>query len=378
MAKKFENLKVAIITDWLTNRGGGERVILLLAEIFPQADIYTSVYKSSAFPELKNRRVITSHLQKSPLRYRHQLFVMQRPAVFESFNLDEYDLVVSSTSAEAKGVITKPETLHICYLYTPTRYYWSHYHEYVNSNQFGILGRFLKPFMPAMIHKLRMWDRIAADRVDIFVAISNHIKKRIAKYYEVDSSVLYPPVDFHKFDKATQLSEDFYLVLGRQVAYKRTDLVIEAFNHLSSEVKIIGDGPEMRRLQRLAKDKNIEFLGYLPDEEVARYIGRCKALIFPQEEDFGIVPLEAMAAGKPVIAFRKGGATETVIDNKTGILFDEQTSQSLINAIRKFEGMKISSSDCKQQAQKFDKSVFKRRFKDFVERALDKYQKSLL
>ena len=368
---------MAIVTDWLTNRGGGERVVLLLAEIFPAADIYTSVYKPSVFPELKGRKVITSYLQKSPLRNKHQLFAMQRPAVFESFNLDNYDLVISSSSAEAKGVITKPETLHICYLYTPTRYYWSHYHEYINSDQFGVLSRFLRPFMPAIIHKLRMWDRVAADRVDIFVAISHHIKKRIAKYYEADASVLHPPVDFHRFDKATQLSEDFYLVVGRQVAYKRTDLVVETFNRLTLEVKIIGDGPEIKRLQQLARGQNIEFLKSLSDEEVARYIGRCKALIFPQEEDFGIVPLEAMAAGKPVIAFNKGGATETVIDGKTGVFFDEQTPRSLINAIKKLESMKISPNDCKQQAKRFDNSVFKRKFKSFVERAIDKYHKML-
>ncbi len=372
MSKKFADLKVAIVTDWLTNRGGGERVFLLFAEIFPQADIYTSVFKASTFPELSGRKIYVSHLQRSPLRNKHQLFAMMRPAVFEAFDLDDYDLVISVTSAEAKGVLTKPETPHICYCHTPTRYYWSHYHDYLKEKQLGLLNPLVKLVMPSLVHKLRMWDRVAADRVDFFIANSRHTQKRIAKYYEAGSAVIHPPVNYQRFSiKAPQ--EDFYLVVGRQVPYKRTDLVIEAFNQLSRPLKIIGVGPEISRLKGLAKFRNIEFLGGLTDEETARYFASCKALIFPQEEDFGIVPLEAMAAGKPVIAYGKGGALETVIDKKTGLLFKEQTVGCLIEAVKHFEKLAISPSVCRAQARRFDQSVFRRRIKQFIERAISKY-----
>lgn len=376
MAKKFADLKVAIVTDWLTNRGGGERVFLLFAEMFPQADIYTSVFRASTFPELSGRKVYVSHLQKSPLRNKHQLFAMMRPAVFESFDLDNYDLVISVTSAEAKGVLTKPETPHICYCHTPTRYYWSHYHGYLKEKQLGLLDPLVKLIMPSLVHRLRIWDRVAADRVDFFIANSRHTQKRIAKYYEAGSVVIYPPVNYQRFNiKASP--EDFYLVVGRQVPYKRTDLVVEAFNQLGRPLKIIGTGSEIGRLKGLAKFRNIEFLGELTDEEVAQYFANCKALVFPQEEDFGIVPLEAMAAGKPVIAYGKGGAIETVIDKKTGLLFKEQTVDCLVDAVKRFEKLAILPSACRAQAKQFDQSVFRRRIKQFIEKAINKYHQAI-
>ncbi|MFH0905280.1 MAG: glycosyltransferase, partial [bacterium] len=371
MARELQDLRVAVVTDWLTNRGGGERVVLLLAEMFPQADLYTSVFKSEAFPELSSRRVFTSHLQKSPLRYRHQLFSAARPAAFEAFNLDNYDLVISSTSAEAKGVLTKPETPHICYCYTPTRYYWSHYHEYLKDWQFGWLNPIVKPLLPALIHKLRLWDRIAADRVDYFIGISKHVQKRIAKYYETGSALIYPPVDTSRFRDLAVSDGGFYLIVGRQVAYKRTNLAVEAFNRLGKPLKVIGEGPEIDKLKRLATSSAIEFLGYLPDDQVARHIGQCRALIFPQEEDFGIVPLEAMAAGKPVIAYGVGGAAETVVDGETGVWFAEQTPESLSGAIERFEQLTISPEACRAQAAKFDNEVFKKEFLAFVKKTVE-------
>ena len=376
MSKKFADLKVAIVTDWLTNRGGGERVFLLFAEMFPQADIYTSVFRASTFPELSGRKVYVSHLQKSPLRNKHQLFAWARPAVFEAFDLDDYDLVISSSGAEAKGILTKPETPHVSYCHTPTRYYWSHYHDYLKEKQLGLLDPLVKMVMPFLVHRLRMWDRVAADRVDFFIANSRHTQKRIAKYYEADSVVIYPPVDYQRFNVKTS-PEDFYLVVGRQVPYKRTDLVVEAFNQLSRPLKIIGTGPEIGRLKGLAKFRNIEFLGELTDEKVAQYFASCKALVFPQEEDFGIVPLEAMAAGKPVIAYGKGGALETVIDKKTGLLFKEQTVDCLIDAVKRFEKLAISPSACRAQARRFDQSVFRRRIKQFIEKAINKYHQTI-
>lgn len=362
---------MAIVADWLTDRGGAERVILALADIFPQADIFASVYKAEAFPELANRKVITTYLQNWPLKFKHQLFPTLRPKAFESLNLDEYDLVISSASAEAKGVLTQPATLHICYCHTPTRYFWSHYHEYLKAKQFGILDPIAKLFIPSMIHNLREWDRVAADRVDFFIANSRHTQNRIRKYYNMDSTVINPPVDFNRFSGEAQAG-DYYLVLGRQMPYKRTDLVVEAFCNLPARLKIVGDGSEMEKLKKMASEKeNIEFLGRISDSETTKVVLGCKAVIFPQEEDFGIVPLEAMSAGKPVIAYGKGGALETVIDGQTGILFSEQSVDSLAEAIRKFEQTSFSSEVCRERARQFDLSVFKQKIIEFIESHLD-------
>lgn len=373
MTRELDGLKVAIVADWLTDRGGAERVILALAEIFPQADIFTSVYRAENFPELKGRRVTTSYLQNWPLRFRHQLFPTLRPKAFESLNLDAYDLVISSASAEAKGVITQPYTTHICYCHTPTRYFWSHYHEYIQANQFGILDSIAKLFIPSIIHRLRQWDRVAADRVDWFIANSNHTKKRIKKYYNMDATIINPPVNFSRFANHQPVAVgDYYLVLGRQIPYKRTDLVIEAFKTISAKLKVVGDGPELEKLKKSASGlQNIEFLGRIPDVDVTELVLGCKALIFPQEEDFGIVPLEAMSAGRPVIAFARGGALETVVDGLTGILFPEQTAQSLVDAIGRFEQTNISPDACRAQAQKFDETVFRQKLIDFAQSHLD-------
>ncbi len=361
----LENKRIAIVADWLTDRGGAERVVLELAEMFPQADIVTTVYKEESFPELANRNVITSYLQKWPLKFKHQLFVWARPQAVESLNLDNYDLVISSSSAEAKGVITKPETLHICYCHTPTRYFWSHYHAYLNQSEFGILDKVIKFFVPLLIHNLRIWDSVAAQRADVLAANSINTQQRIKKYYKRDSAVIYPPVDVKRFKLSTQ-DDGYYIVLGRQIAYKRTDLVVEAFNQTGKKLIVIGSGPELTRLENLAISKNIKFLGRISDEETTRYLENCTALIFPQEEDFGIVPLEAMACGKPVIAFNKGGARETVIHGSTGLLFNEQTPESLIVALQQFETMSFDPILCRQQAEKFSSDIFKTNFLNFI------------
>ena len=367
MVKQLDDLKVAIVADWLTDRGGAERVILELAKIFPQADIFTSVYKAENFPELANRRVVTSYLQNWPLRFKHQVYSWARPKAFESLNLDAYDLVISSSSAEAKGVITQPYTTHLCYCHTPTRYYWSNYHQYMKANQFGLFDPIVKWFLPSTIHRLREWDRVAADRVDFFIGNSKYVADRIRKYYNAPAEVIYPPVDFTRFSDGQAEEGDYYLVLGWQIPYKRTDLVVEAFKQLSHKLKVVGDGPELEKLKKSASGlQNIEFLGRIPDTDVTKAVLGCKALIFPQEEDFGIVPLEAMSAGRPVIAFGKGGALETVVDNVTGILFPEQTAQSLIDAIHKFEQTNISPEACREQAKKFDVSVFVDQIKTYI------------
>ena len=373
MSKKFEDLKIAIVADWLTARGGAEKVVLALTDIFPQADIFTSVFKSKAFPELSKKRVYTSFLQNMFLGKKHQMWPHLRPRAFEQLDLDNYDIVISSASAEAKGVITKPETFHVCYCHTPTRYYWSHYHYYLNNPEYGILNPLVRFLMPRMIHRLRLWDRVAADRVDAFIANSKTTASRIAKYYETESTVIYPPVDAHRFSISQEV-DDYYLIVGRQTGYKRTDIAIEAFNHLGLPLKIIGSGPALRKWMLKAR-RNIEFLGRVSDEEVGQYMSRCQALIFPQEEDAGIVPLEVMASGRPVIAYRAGGATETVLDGVTGIFFADQTPKSLVEALHKFQKMKWKPQVIREHALKFDISIFRRQIKNFIQKNWQEYLK---
>ncbi len=375
MKSKFEDLKIAIVADWLTSRGGAEKVVITLANLFPNADIFTSVFNPKLFPELDNRKVVTSFLQKMFLGKKHQLWPHLRPRAFEQLNLDNYDIVISSASAEAKGIITKPETMHICYCHTPTRYYWSHYHYYLSNPEYGVFNSLIKFLMPKMIHKLRLWDRLAADRVDVFMANSKTTSQRIKKYYERESRVIYPPVEANKFSISREL-DDYYLIVGRQTGYKRTDIAIDAFNHLGLPLKIIGAGPALRKWMLKAR-KNIEFLGRASDEDVQKHMSRCQALIFPQEEDAGIVPLEVMASGRPVIAYGAGGATETVVDKVTGVFFDDQTPQSLIKAIKSFRDIKWKPHTIREHALGFDNSIFRSKIKNFVKTSFDEYTKML-
>jgi len=371
--KNIAECRIAIVADWLTSRGGAERVVLALADLFPQADIFTSVYKPEIFPELSQRKVKTSFLQTMPLGKRHQLWPTLRPLAFELLDLDNYDIVISSASAEAKGVLTKPETLHLCYCHTPTRYYWSHYHYYLRHPEFGALNPVVSWVMPRLIHRLRLWDRVAADRVDVFVANSQTTKRRIAKYYEHPAEVIYPPVDTARFQISPEIG-DYYLIVGRQTAYKRTDLAISAFNHLQLPLKIIGTGPALKKWM-LTAHKNIEFLGRVSDNEVADYLSHCRALIMPQEEDAGIVPLEAMASGRPVIAYQGGGALETIIDGVTGVFFDQQTAADLAQAVKKAETIKWQPTRIREQAMRFDLINFQRQMESFINRSYQEHLK---
>jgi glycosyltransferase involved in cell wall biosynthesis len=269
-------------------------------------------------------------------------------------------------------VITKPETCHICYCHTPTRYYWSHYQEYLKRNHFGLLDPIFKMVMPGMVSKLRLWDRRAADRVDYFIANSGYVKNRIAKYYLRDSEVVHPPVETSRFQPATETG-DYFLVVGRQIPYKRTDLAVEAFNQLGLPLWIIGDGPELKNLASFAKP-NIHFLGRMSDSEVAQAMSRAQALIFPQEEDFGIVPLEMQSAGRPVIAYGSGGAKETVIDGVTGLFFHEQTVPALIDAVERFREMEFDSQAIVEHAMRFDTKIFKLRLGQAITKAYTEYR----
>jgi glycosyltransferase involved in cell wall biosynthesis len=366
-------MRVALVHEWLTNMAGSERVILALHELYPDAPIYTSVYVPEEFPELARADVRTSFLQRVPgAKTKHQAFSLLRTVAFERFDLSDYDVVISSSHAEAKGVITRPEALHICYCYTPVRYYWSGYHHYLENPRFGLLNPIVKLAMPYMTNYLRLWDRLAADRVDRFVAISAHVARRIDKYYRRDADVIFPPVTTARLEKSDSRG-DYFLMVGRIIPYKRADIVVDAFNQLGLPLKIAGTGPDMESMQKISAS-NIEFLGRVSDSQLSELYGGCIALVFPQEEDFGIVPLEAMAAGKPVIAYRAGGALETVIEGETGVFFDHQDVESLKQAVSAFDADRFKPERCREQALKFDVEIFKKEFKRFVDEAWSEYQ----
>lgn len=359
----MKNLKIAIVCDWLTNFAGAERVILALAQMFPQAVIFTSIFNPDKCSVFKNWSVKTSFIQHLPgAKNHHQWYIKLMPYAFENFDLSDFDLVISSSHACSKGIITKPETLHICYCHSPMRYLWDNFHQYIRRYQTNPI---VKKLAEQWLSDLRIWDLLAADRVDYFLANSEYIRRRIHKYYKRESDVIYPPVETKRF-KVASGKGDYFLGIGRLTAYKRFDLLIEVFNRLGWPLKIVGKGEQMKSLRRQAK-KNIEFLGYVAEKDLPAVYANSRALVFPQCEDFGITPLEAMASGRPVIAFRKGGALETVKENKTGLFFDEQTPESLEKVLMKFDKMEFKPMEIRKQAEKFDILVFKRDILNFIE-----------
>lgn len=368
MKSSLENLNIALVHDWLTDLAGQERVLLEILKIFPQADIYTSVYDRKEMVAYNKFDVKTTYLQGYPLlKKKRELLVPLLPRAFESLDLSKYDLVISQTTFAAKGVITKPETIHICYCHTPTRYLWEQ--EIDPRSNSGMFSGIRKK----VAHKLRIWDKVAADRPDFYLANSNYVQRRIKKYYGRDSKVMYPPVNVNKFTPAKKSSDikDYYLFVSRLITYKKCDLVIEAFNKLKLPLKIIGRGPEKEKLIKMA-NSNIEFLGYLSDEEMRKYYREARAFVFAAEEDFGIVPVEAMAAGRPVIAYGKGGVAETVVDGKTGKLFAEQTAESLVDAVKKFNPKDYDGGEIRKQAEKFSDERFQKEFREAVEEIIQK------
>jgi glycosyltransferase involved in cell wall biosynthesis len=358
--------KVALVHDWLTNQGGAERVLWSLHRAFPDAPIYTSVYAPRALPQFSCADVRTSFLQSWPFAAtRHQLYPVLRTFAFESFDFSGYDVVISSCSAEAKGIVTRPETPHICYLHTPTRYYWSDHHRYVKDPGFGSLNPFIRMAMPAFIRHMRMWDFSAAARVDAFVANSEFVAERVKKYYRRGATVIHPPIQMERFSIKNDGLDDFFLVTGRLVPYKRVDLAVRACRELDLPLMVVGTGSELARLRTLAGPK-AWFTGRVSDEEMADYYRRARALIHCAEEDFGLTPLESMASGRPVIAFNGGGARETVIEGRTGTFFDRQTVDALKDALSRFGGMRFDSSDIRRHAGRFDEAVFVEKIRAFV------------
>lgn len=362
------NKKVAIVYDRVNKFGGAERVLLALHEMFPEASLYTSVYDQESAKWAKVfPHIYTSFLQSFTFAKKHnELYGWMMPLAFESFDFKNYDLVISVTSEAAKGIITNANTKHICYMLTPTRYLWSGYLEYFKNP----ILRFLA--MP-IINYLKWWDTVASARPDKIIAISTEVQNRIKKYYERDTEIVFPPVQFSHLKKSflrgprsESASHDFfedayYLYVGRLVKYKKVDLLIDAFNELDLPLVIVGIGPELNKLKKKAKN-NICFLGHVNDYELPDIYSKAKAFMMPQDEDFGITAVEAQGFGVPVIAYKSGGALDTVVDGKTGILFNEQTKESLIYAIRKFDTISFDSGYLVTVASKFSKKVFKERF----------------
>ncbi len=358
-------MKVALVHDYLNQMGGAERVVMAFHQIFPDAPIYTSIYDQQRVdPAFKEMDIRTSFMQKFPLVTRHhQPYLPFYPFAMESLDLRDYELVLSSSSAFGKGVITRPGTMHICYCHTPMRWCWN-YREYVEREQLGGMARRV---LPLLITGLRVWDQVSAMRVDHFIANSPIVAERIQKYYRRDAVVIPPPVEVSRFsfDPATEV-EDYFLIISRLIPYKRIDLAIEACNRLRLPLVIIGAGRDLERLKRLA-GPTIRFLGRLSDQDMLHYYARCRALLFPGEEDFGITPLEAQACGRPVIAYGSGGALASVVEGITGVFFYEQTVDSLATALVSFDERRYEPQTIRSHALEFDMPRFHRRILQFIE-----------
>ncbi|KKS13982.1 MAG: Glycosyl transferase group 1 [Candidatus Yanofskybacteria bacterium GW2011_GWA1_41_6] len=331
-------------------------MLQVLCALYPRAPIYTLLYDRDATGGVFDGRVIkTSFLQNLPFsKKHHRIFPLLMPLAIEQFDFSDYDLVLSVSASFAKGIITKPSTKHICYCLTPPRFLWDNSQKFVE--EFGY-PKLVKKFLPPFITYLRIWDKEASLRVNEFWSISSFIEDRVRKYYSRPSQVVYPPVNVAKFNISKQIG-DYFFMAGRLVSYKRFDLAIKAFNQNGLPLKIVGIGPELNKLKKLA-NKNVEFLGLVSDEKLSKLYSNAQACIFPQEEDFGIVPLESMASGRPVIAYKAGGALETIINGQTGMFFDEQNSVSLQAAIEKFNNLDFKPEDCRNQAEKFDIRIFR-------------------
>ena len=369
-------MKVAIVHDWLTNYGGAETFVELLLRMYPEADMFTLVHdKKKMKGHFEETKIFTSKIQRLPFSTKIYTKLLKfMPKAFESFDLSGYDLVISSSSSCAKGVIVPPHIQHIAYIHSPMRYAWDLFFDYRKRS--GKLTRF---FMDRWIGEIRQWDYISSQRIDAIVANSKYIARRIKRFWNRDASVIYSPVNVSRFstDDSVSKREDFYVFFSRLVPYKRADLAISACMALEKKLVVIGSGSEAEKLKKLAKNSgNIEFKGRISDEEVLFYLRRCKALIFCAEEDFGLTPLEAQACGSPVIAFGRGGALATVIDGKTGIFFEKQETECLSKAIERFEELDGKGIFKKEaivsNARSFTEERFKKEFFSLVEQTIEK------
>jgi glycosyltransferase involved in cell wall biosynthesis len=348
-------MKVAIVHYWLVGMRGGEKVLEALCEMYPQADIFTHVYVPEMISDLiRQHRIIPTFINSLPnAAKRYKTYLPLMPLALEQLDLRGYDLIISSESGPSKGVISQPEALHVCYCHTPMRYIWNMYHEYRSG-----AGRLTRLLMPPLAHYLRMWDVSSAARVDSFVGNSATVAERIHRYYGRDSVVIHPPVDTGAFSIAPPAElGDYYLMVGELVSYKRADLAVRAFNKMNRKLVIIGSGEMLEEIRRIA-GPNVSVMGSQRFDVLQHHYARCRALVFPGEEDFGMVPVEAMASGRPVIAFGRGGATETVAEGKSGVFFAEQTVDAIIAATKKLDEMTFDPQQIAGHAKQFGREQF--------------------
>ncbi|OGS45447.1 MAG: hypothetical protein A2539_09975 [Elusimicrobia bacterium RIFOXYD2_FULL_34_15] len=355
-------MKLAIVHDYLNQYGGAEKVIEALNEAFPTAPIYTSIYVPADMPEsFKKMDIRTSFMQKLPfIKKRFKEYFLLYPFAFKSFNFNDYDVILSSSSAYAKGIKIPKNVLHICYCYTPTRFIWR-FEQYVENEK---LSNIKKKILFYLTRILKNWDIKTAENVNFFISTCENIRDRIKNIYKKESEVIYPPVETCKFSISKNIDK-YFLVVSRLNAYKKIDFVVETFNNLKLPLRIIGDGPHRKYLENIA-ESNIEFLGKVNEKVLAENYANCQAIIFPGEEDFGIVPVEAMACGRPVIAYGAGGALETVINEKTGIFFKEQSVSSLKEAVNHITTISFDSDYIKKHTEKFNKERFKEKIIKFI------------
>lgn len=363
-------MKIAIVHDYLNQYGGAERVVEAMHEIWPQAPIYTSIYLKNNMPDsFKKMDIRTTFMQKFPsLKNSFKKYLMFYPKAIESIDVKDYDIILSSSSAFAKGVIPGPASCHICYCYTPMRFVWD-YQRYIEKESINKL--FLK-ILPMILKNQKRWDLETLNRVNYFIAISQNIKDRIKTIYNRDSDIIYPPVNTGRF-KISKTNDNYFLIVSRLNAYKNIDTAIKAFNKLKLNLKIVGTGPYVNQLKNMVTGNNIEFLGRVDDKTLMNIYSKSRAYIFPGDEDFGISPVEAQASGLPVIALAKGGALETVIDKKTGVFYKENDPDLLVEAVNHFKEIEkeFDKAEIRKNALSFDTAVFKDKLKNFV---LNKYK----
>ncbi|RWR14505.1 glycosyltransferase family 4 protein [Sinirhodobacter populi] len=356
-------MRVALIHYWLVTMRGGEKVLESLCRMFPDADIFTHAYKPEAIsPVIRRHRVTTTFISRLPQpekRYRSYLPLM--PLALEQLDLRGYDLVISCEAGPAKGIIPAPDALHVCYCHSPMRYVWNMYHDYRDRS-----GRLKQMAMVPLTHYIRNWDAVSAMRVDKFIANSENVRRRIARYYERDAAVVYPPVSTEDFTPlAPDAAEDFYLMVGELVSYKRPDLAVAAFNRLGRRLIVIGGGEMLEQIRRMA-GPTVTVLGPQPFDVLRDHYARCRALVFPGEEDFGIVPLEAMASGRPVLAFARGGALETVTEGVSGLFFDTQSEESILDGVERMDRFKVDQPAILAHSREFSEPLFRARMGDLL------------
>jgi len=357
-------MRVALVHDWLVRMRGGEKVLEALCELFPDSDLYTLIYRKGHISDtIRNRRIKSSILSSLPCVNRWYPWLLPIfPFAIEGFDLKGYDLVISTSHCVAKGVRMEKNTCHICYCFTPMRYLWGFEQEY-----FGNKGWLFKKSAIPLMRYLKRWDLESNKGVDCFIAISNNIREKVARSYGRDSEVIYPPVDTSYFRPDSANRGDYFLIVSALVPYKRIDIAVDAFNRLNLPLVIIGEGPCEKELKSRSLP-NITFMKWQSQSDLFKFYNGCKALIFPGEEDFGIVPLESQACGRPVIAYKKGGALETVVEGKTGLFFYPQSPSGLIDAVQRFDPGNFSRDEIRRHAVQFDKELFKAKFKELVNR----------